>query len=147
MLIKRQFHIKCLFSTFFRSKRYKIGYKNSVLYPTFSAFYAEPKGTNFSSGRVISVKFLHNSKLCNLCCNIFILNMSISIESYRDIRMSHKILQSLGVHTALCHIGTVSVPANVRRDLGNRLSIYAVILFPYVFEVMLPMKCRSDYRS
>ena len=55
--------------------------------------------------------------------------------------MSHKILQSLGVHTALCHIGTVSVPANVGRDLGNRLSIYAVILFPYVFEVMLPMKC------
>ena len=33
------------------------------------------------------------------------------------------------------------MPANVGRDLGNRLSIYAVILFPYVFEVMLPMKC------
>ena len=54
--------------------------------------------------------------------------------------MAHEVLQRLGVHTALCHVGTKCVPANVRGDFGHLHLIDAVVLLADVLEVMLPMK-------
>lgn len=96
-----------------------------------------PRG--FSSG-----KNLHNTEFGYFSCNILIMNMSICVKRDRNIRMSHKILQSLRIHSALCHIGTVCVPADVRRDQRQRDFVYAVILFPDVLEIMFPMKRIRD---
>ena len=66
--------------------------------------------------------------------------MGVGVQRDANIRVAHEILQRLGVHTALCHVGTKCVPANVRGDFGHLHLIDAVVLLADVLEVMLPMK-------
>lgn len=42
--------------------------------------------------------------------SIIKLDMGIGVPCYADVAVSHDILQGLGTHTGLCHIGTEGVP-------------------------------------
>jgi len=54
--------------------------------------------------------------------------------------MTHDVLQSFGIHTALCHVGAKCVSARVRCNLWKLNFIYAVILLPDMFKVLFPMQ-------
>ena len=41
--------------------------------------------------------------------SIIELDMGIGVQCYADVAVSHDILQGLGTHTGLCHIGTEGV--------------------------------------
>ena len=43
--------------------------------------------------------------------------MRAGVESDADVRVAHDILQSLGIHSALGHVGAEGVAADMRRDL------------------------------
>ena len=52
--------------------------------------------------------FCYSKQLC-LC--VIELHMGVNIQRHADVRMTHDILQCLGVHPGFFHIGTEGVPA------------------------------------
>ena len=58
-----------------------------------------------------------------------------------DIRMSHQVLQSFGIHTRLRHIGTVGVSTDMRCDVRHLYSVNIIITLYHVIESMLPVHC------
>ena len=55
--------------------------------------------------------------------------------------MTHKVLQRFGIHTAFCLVGAVGMTAHMGCNQGKLFLVNAVVLFPGVLEVMLPMHC------
>ncbi len=66
--------------------------------------------------------------------------MGIRIKSYADIRVSHQILQGLGIHTRMSHIAAIRMAAHMRSHLWQRHPADGIILLANVLKVMLPMK-------
>ena len=46
------------------------------------------------------------------------LNVRVGVQRHADIAVTHDILQRLGIHTGLCHIGAEGMPTHMRGDLG-----------------------------
>ena len=55
-------------------------------------------------------------------------DMGIGVQRDADIRVIHDILQGLGVHAALCHVGTEGMAAHMRRDFRKLNFVDAVVL-------------------
>ena len=60
--------------------------------------------------------------------------MRIGVEHNAYVGVSHQILKDFRVHSALCHIGTIGVAADVRSDFGKRRSVYAVVFLADALE-------------
>ena len=68
------------------------------------------------------------------------LYMGIGIQSHADIRVPHNVLQRFGVHSALCHIGTKGVAADMGCDFGKLYLVDAVVFVADMLEVVLPVQ-------
>ena len=58
--------------------------------------------------------------------------MGVIVQRHGDVGMAHDVLQSLGVHTGVCHTGTERVPEGVWGDIGQWLLVLLVILLQKV---------------
>lgn len=65
--------------------------------------------------------------------------MRVGIHGYRDIRVSHNVLQSFRIHSTLSHLGTAGMSAHMRRDIGKLQLIDPIILLHHMVEVVLPV--------
>ena len=63
--------------------------------------------------------------------------MSVRVHSYTDVRMPHKALKSLGVHSDSCYIAAACMAANVRSDVWNLHSVNLVVPIQHVVEAVL----------
>ena len=54
--------------------------------------------------------------------------------------MSHKILKSLGIHAAFCHIGTERMPVHMRCNHRHLYFVYTIIFLSNMLKVLFPMK-------
>ena len=68
------------------------------------------------------------------------LNMSVSVQRHADIAVTHDILQRLGVHPGLGHIGAKSMPTHMGCDLGQLHTVGLVVLVHSVGHVLLPVQ-------
>ena len=66
--------------------------------------------------------------------------MGVGVEGNADVGVAHDVLQSLGVHSALGHVGAEGVSADVGRDLRKLHFIDTVVLIQNVLEVLLPVQ-------
>ena len=66
--------------------------------------------------------------------------MGVCIQRNTDIRMSHDILQGLGIHAGLRHIGTECMSAHMGSDFRELHLVDAVIFFPNVLEVFFSVQ-------
>ena len=64
----------------------------------------------------------------------------ICIQCDADVRVTHNILKGFGVQATLCHVGTKSMAAYMRRDLRKLNFVYAIILLADMIEVFLPVQ-------
>ena len=67
-------------------------------------------------------------------------HVCVGVQRHADIAVSHDILQRLGVHTGLSHVGAESVPTHMGRDLGQLHTIGLVVLGNHMLHVLLPME-------
>lgn len=65
----------------------------------------------------------------HLCFHVIVLHMSVSIQGDANVRVSHQILQSFGIHTAFGHVGTKRMSANMRCDVGQLFPIELRFLY------------------
>lgn len=63
----------------------------------------------------------------------------VNIHRYRDIRMPHKVLQSLWVHSCSRHVATVSMPTNMRSDVRHLYLKNVIVSLDCVIESVFPM--------
>ena len=70
------------------------------------------KNKEFTNG--LSAGYPQEFLLC-----IIELNVCVGVQRHADIAVSHDILQRLGIHSGLCHVGAEGMPAYVRRDDGD----------------------------
>ena len=68
----------------------------------------------------------HHTVEFNLCIVKF--DMGVGIQRDADIRVTHDILQGLGVHAAFRHVGTEGVAAHMRCDFRKLNFVDAVVL-------------------
>ena len=66
--------------------------------------------------------------------------MRVGVQRHADIAVSHDILQRLGIHSGLCHVGTESVPTHMGCDLRQLHTIGLVVLGNHMLHVLLPVK-------
>ena len=57
------------------------------------------------------------SKQLRLC--VIELHMGVNIQRHADVRMSHDVLESLGAHAGLRHVGAEGMSAYMRRHFGH----------------------------
>ena len=96
---------------------------------------------------------VNSGSKCNLLLGIYhpfhlgfyviVLHMSVSIQGDANVRVSHQILQSFGIHTAFGHVGTKRMSANMRRDVGQLFPIELVVARTDVVEVVFPVHCNG----
>ena len=67
----------------------------------------------------------HNPVKLRLCILDF--QMRVGVQSNADIRMTHDILQSFGVHTAFRHVGAEGVAAHMRGDFRKLYFVDAAV--------------------
>lgn len=79
----------------------------------------------------------------HLCFHVIVLHMSVSIQGDANVRVSHQILQSFGIHTAFGHVGTKRMSANMRCDVGQLFPIELVVACTNVVEVVFPVHCNG----
>lgn len=58
----------------------------------------------------------------------------VNIHCNRNVRMPHKVLQCLWVHSCSRHIATVCMPTNMRRDIRHLHSVNIVIPANHIIE-------------
>lgn len=68
------------------------------------------------------------------------LNVRVGVQRHADIAVSHDILQRLGIHPGLCHVGTESVPTHMGCDLGQLHTVGLVVLGNHMLHVLLPVE-------
>ena len=85
--------------------------------------------------------FLHIFHFLQLISSIFQSPMGIGVHCNTDVRMSHQVLQSFGIHARLRHIGTVGVSTYMRCDVRHLHSVNIIITLYHVIESMLPVHC------
>lgn len=73
--------------------------------------------------------------------------MGVIVQRHGDVGMAHDVLQSLGVHTGVCHTGTERVPEGVWGDIGQWLLVLLVILLQKVPYHIVIDKLRSRHNS
>lgn len=66
--------------------------------------------------------------------------MGVCIQGDADIRRSHDVLQGFGIHSGLCHVGAECMSANMGGNFGELYFVNAVILFPDVLKILLPVQ-------
>ena len=96
---------------------------------------------------------VNSGSKCNLLLGIYhpfhlgfyviVLHMSVSIQGDANVRVSHQILQSFGIHTAFGHVGTKRMSANMRCDVGQLFPIELVVARTDVVEVVFPVHCNG----
>ena len=79
----------------------------------------------------------------HLCFHVIVLHMSVSIQGDANVRVSHQILQSFGIHTAFGHVGTKRMSANMRCDVRQLFPIELVVARTDVIEVVFPVHCNG----
>lgn len=67
-------------------------------------------------------------------------NMCISVQSHSYICMSHKVLQSFGIHTRLCHVATISMLTHMRCHFRQFFFIDAIVFSYNMFKILFPMQ-------
>ena len=67
------------------------------------------------------------------------LNMCVGVQRHADIAVSHDILQRLGIHSGLCHVGAESVPTHMGCDLRQLHTVGLVVLGNHMLHVLLPV--------
>ncbi len=67
--------------------------------------------------------------------------MRVSVHRDAYVRVTHKVLKGLGVHSCSCHIAAVCMPANVWGYARHLKFEYFIVPCDCVFEPMLPMHC------
>ena len=68
----------------------------------------------------------HHTVEFHLCIVKF--DMGVGIQRDADIRVTHDILQGLGIHAAFRHVGTEGMAAHMGRDLRKLNFVDAVVL-------------------
>lgn len=63
-----------------------------------------------------------------------------SVQCNADIRVSHDILQALGIHATLCHLGAKGMSAYMGCYFRHLNLVDAVILLKNVLKVLLPVE-------
>lgn len=63
----------------------------------------------------------------------------VNIHCYRNARMPHKVLQSLGVHSYSRHIATVCMSTNMRSDVRHLYLENVIVSLDCVIESVFPM--------
>ena len=116
---------RSVFSLILSRKRFKNGFKFWVLNLQFFII----SGTRVVKPNTIKLfrAILHNTKSSDFSDCIFKSYMWIRIKCNTYICMSHKILQSLRIHSWFCHVRAICVSANMRRNNWKRVFIYAVV--------------------
>lgn len=66
--------------------------------------------------------------------------MSIGIHGNAYVRVHHKVLKSLWVHSGSCHITAVGMPADMRRDVRKLYAEDVVVSLNCVLETVFPVQ-------
>ncbi len=72
-------------------------------------------------------------------------DMRVHIHCNRYIRMSHQILQGLGIHSRFRHIATIGVSAHMGRDVWHLHPIDIIVPADHVVESVLPVHCHKGH--
>ena len=72
--------------------------------------------------------------------NILSSQMRIGVQSDTNIRMSHQVLQCLGIHSAFGHVGAEDMPAHMGRYFGHWFLVNTVVLGTDVLKVFFPVQ-------
>lgn len=80
------------------------GYKSQLRTPGFR-----------SLNRLLHMPQLHHAHPLHFRFRVLELYVRVRIQGNTDVRMPHDVLKTLRVHTALCHLGTKSMPTHVGR--------------------------------
>ena len=67
------------------------------------------------------------------------LNVGVGVQRHTDIAVTHDILQRLGIHPRLCHVGAESMPTHMGCDLGQLHTVGLVVLGNHMLHVLLPV--------
>ena len=67
------------------------------------------------------------------------LNVCVGVQRHADIAVSHDILQRLGIHSGLCHVGAESVPTHMGCDLRQLHTVGLIVLGNHMLHVLLPV--------
>ena len=70
---------------------------------------------------------------------LFIPKVRIHIHGRRHFRVPHQILQRLRIHSCSGHIGTVGMPAHMRRNPRHLHRMCTIILPYHMIKILLPM--------
>lgn len=73
------------------------------------------------------------------------LDMSISVQRYGYVTVTHDVLQGFRAHSGLCHIGAEGMPAYMGRDLGQLYPVNLVILGYNMLHILFPMQCHHRH--
>ena len=76
----------------------------------------------------------------HLILRIIQTKMCVGIHGHTDVRMSHKVLKSLWVHSGSCHITAVGMPADMRRDVRKLYAEDVVVSLNCVLETVFPVQ-------
>ena len=98
-------------------------------------------GINFELLYLGFLPYLHDfHHAIDFVFSVIQINVSIGVEGDANIRVSHQILQRLRIHSGISHVGTISVPANMRRYQRHLHLIDTVVLLSNMLEVVLPVQ-------
>ena len=76
----------------------------------------------------------------HLILRIIQTKMCVGIHGHTDVRVPHKILKSLWVHSGSCHIAAVGMPADMRRDVRKLYAEDVVVSLDCVLETVFPVQ-------
>lgn len=71
--------------------------------------------------------------------------MGVRVQRDTDVGVAHDVLQRLGVHAALRHVGAERVPAHMGRDLGHLPVVLPGKLSPDILEAPRPVRASQRH--
>lgn len=66
--------------------------------------------------------------------------MGVGIHRHTDVRVPHKVLKSLWIHSGSCHIAAVGMLADMRRDVRKLYAEDVVVSLDCVLETVFPVQ-------
>lgn len=66
--------------------------------------------------------------------------MGVGIHRHTDVRVPHKVLKRLWIHSGSCHITAVGMPADMRRDVRKLYAEDVVVSLDCVLETVFPVQ-------